>query len=88
MGEQGRQTLPFLWCSAEGLVPVLADEGCWRLTGRGGIARELWAPCFSMRYGWRRRWGDEGAPVHPHTEPLASHPLNSAPTLLISLLHF
>ena len=87
MGEQGRQPLPFLWCSAEGLVLVLADEGCWRLAGRGGVAGGLWAPRCSMRWG-RRRWGDEGAPVHTRTAPLALHPLDSAPTRLSILLHF
>lgn len=68
MGNQGRQPPPFLWFSAGGLVQVLADEVCWRLTGRGGIARGLQAPHFSVRWG-RRRWGGEGAPfthvLHP-----------------------
>lgn len=89
VGEQGRQTPPFLWCSAEGLVRVLADGGCWRLSGRGGIARGLRVPRFSVRWGRRRRrWGDERAPVHPPTAPLALHPLDSAPTRLSILLRF
>lgn len=90
MGEQGRPPPPFLWCSAEGLVRVPVDEGCWRLTGRGGTARVLRAPCFSVRWGRRRRrrWGDEGAPVHPPTAPLTLHPLDSAPTRVSILLRF
>lgn len=73
-------SFPVVPCRGSGVAA--GDEGCWRLPGRGGTARGLWVSCFPVR------WVDEGAPVHPHTAPLASHPLASAPTHVSILLGF